>query len=96
MTIAPIVDTAPLVIVPHLGLVSIIGRNSVSTTDQSNAIISKGVQEFGTIADTHTTMSVVSTPTAAFQPYVLTGLLQIIILKMEIQQIMKGNFSSFM
>ena len=47
MTIAPIVDIAPLVIVPHLGLVSIIGRNSVSTTDQSIAIITKGVQEFG-------------------------------------------------
>ena len=95
MTIAPIVDTAPLWIGPQLGLVSIIGRNSVSTTAQSNAITSKGVQEFGTIADTHTTMFVVSTPFAAFQPCVLTGLLQII-LKMEIQQIMKGNFSSFM
>ena len=32
MTIAPIVDTAPLGIGPQLGLVSIIGRNSVSTT----------------------------------------------------------------
>jgi hypothetical protein len=94
MTIAPIVDTAPLGIGPQLGLVSIIGRNSVSTTDQSNAIISKGVQEFGTVADTHTTMFVVSNPFAAFQSFVLTGLL--IFLKMGIQQIMKGNFNSFM
>jgi hypothetical protein len=45
---------------------------------------------------THTTVFVVSTPFVAFQPCVLTGLLQIIILKMEIQQIMKGNFNSFM
>ena len=30
MTIAPIVDTAPLGIGPQLGLVSFIGRNSVS------------------------------------------------------------------
>ena len=95
VTYAPLVATVPPVIVPQFGLVSIIGRNSVSTTAQSNAIASKGVQGFGTIADTHTTMSVVSTPIAAFQPCVLTGLLQIIILKMEVQQIMKGNFSSF-
>jgi glucosamine 6-phosphate synthetase-like amidotransferase/phosphosugar isomerase protein len=41
-------------------------------------------------------MFVVSTPTAAIQTDVLTGLLQITILIMEIQQIMTGNFSSFM
>jgi glucosamine 6-phosphate synthetase-like amidotransferase/phosphosugar isomerase protein len=37
-------------------------------------------------------MFVVSNPTA----YVLTDLLQITTLTMEIQQIMTGNFSSFM
>jgi glucosamine 6-phosphate synthetase-like amidotransferase/phosphosugar isomerase protein len=40
-------------------------------------------------------MFVVSTPTAAIQTDVLTGLLQITILTMEIQQFMTGNFSSF-
>ena len=41
-------------------------------------------------------MFVVSTPTAAIHTDVLTGLLQITTLTMEIQQIMTGNFSSFM
>ena len=96
MTAPPLVTTVLPVIVPQFGLVYIIGRNSVSTTAQSIAITSKGVQGFGNIADIHTTMFVVSTPFAVFQPCVLTGLLQIIVLKMDIQQIMKGNFSSFM
>jgi hypothetical protein len=52
-------------------------------------------QFFGkNLADTHTTMVVVSNPFAAFQSFVLTGLL--IFLKLGIQQIMKGNFNSFM
>jgi glucosamine 6-phosphate synthetase-like amidotransferase/phosphosugar isomerase protein len=41
-------------------------------------------------------MFVVSTPIAAIQTNVLTDLLQIIILFMVIQQIIPGNFSSFM
>jgi hypothetical protein len=47
----------------------------VGIVSQSNAIISNGLQEFGFVVDTHTTMFVVSNPFAAFQSFVLTGLL---------------------
>ena len=68
----PLVTSAPPGIVTQPGLVSTAGQGSVSTTAQSSVIASNsGVQGSGPIATTHTTMSVVSTPTAGIQPDVL-------------------------
>ena len=70
------------------------GRSSVSSIAQFIAIY-LGVKEFGSTA-IHTTMFVVSTPIAAIQTDVLTALLKISTFTLEIQQIITGNFSSFM
>ena len=65
------------------------GRSSVSSIAQFIANY-LGEKEFGPTA-THTTMFVV-----AIQTDVLTALLKISTFTLEIQQIMTGNFSSFM